>query len=117
MIHHVQLAAPPASEERQRGFWVGVLGFEEVDKPAALVGRRGCWFRGHGIEVHVGAEEAFRPARTAHPAFLVRELDRWADRLATAGHPVNWDADLAGMRRFYSEDPFSNRLEFLEPAP
>jgi catechol 2,3-dioxygenase-like lactoylglutathione lyase family enzyme len=115
VIHHVQLAAPPASEERQRAFWVGVLRFEEVEKPPALAGRGGCWFRGHGIEVHVSAEEAFRPARRAHPAFLVGELDGWADRLATAGYPVNWDADFPGMRRFYSEDPFSNRLEFLEP--
>ncbi|HLY35397.1 MAG TPA: VOC family protein [Candidatus Limnocylindria bacterium] len=115
MIHHVQLAAPPASEGRQRAFWVGVLAFAEVEKPPALAGRGGCWFHGDGIEIHVGVAEGFRPARKAHPGFLVRDLDGWADRLAAAGYPVNWDADFPGMRRFYTEDPNGNRLEFLEP--
>ena len=115
MIHHVQLAAPRGAEERIRAFWVGVLGFEELDKPPALAGRGGCWFRGLGIEIHVGVEDHFRPARKAHPGLLVSDLDDWASRLAAAGHPVAWDTDFPGMRRFYSEDPHGNRLEFLEP--
>jgi hypothetical protein len=27
-----------------------------------------------------------------------------------------FDGDFPGMRRFYSEDPNGNRLEFLEPV-
>jgi catechol 2,3-dioxygenase-like lactoylglutathione lyase family enzyme len=115
MIHHVQLAAPPASEDRVRAFWVETLGFAEVEKPTALAGRGGCWFRLDGIEVHVGIATDFHPARKAHPAFLVHDLEAWAQRLATAGYAVRWDADFPGMRRFYSEDPNGNRLEFLEP--
>lgn len=116
MIHHVQLGAPAGSEARAREFWVGLLGLEELAKPSALAARGGCWFRGFGIEIHVGIEADFRPATRAHPGLLVPELDSWAERLSEGGRPVIWDAHLPGMRRFYSADPFGNRLEFLQRA-
>jgi catechol 2,3-dioxygenase-like lactoylglutathione lyase family enzyme len=117
MIHHVQLACPAGSEAALRAFYHGVLGLGEIPKPPALAARGGCWFRGHGIELHLGVEEDFRPARKAHPGLLVRDLDAWADRLRAAGYPVRPDGDFPGMRRFYSEDCLGNRLEFLEPGP
>jgi catechol 2,3-dioxygenase-like lactoylglutathione lyase family enzyme len=117
MIHHVQLACPVGSEDVLRGFYAGVLGFQEVAKPPVLAARGGCWFRGHGIELHLGVEPDFRPARKAHPGLLVRGLDDWAERLRVAGAPVRYDDEFPGMRRFYSEDPHGNRLEFLEPIP
>jgi GNAT superfamily N-acetyltransferase len=117
MIHHVQLACPAGSEDTLRDFYGGVLGFREVAKPPVLAARGGCWFRGHGIELHLGVEHDFRPARKAHPGLLVSDLDAWADRLRAAGAPVLFDDDFPGMRRFYSEDPHGNRLEFLEPRP
>jgi catechol 2,3-dioxygenase-like lactoylglutathione lyase family enzyme len=117
MIHHVQLACPAGSEAALRAFYQGVLGLGETPKPPALAARGGCWFRGHGIELHLGVEEDFRPARKAHPGLLVPGLDAWAARLGRAGYPVRPDGDFPGMRRFYSEDPLGNRLEFMEPAP
>ena len=117
VIHHVQLACPAGSEAALREFYGGVLGFAELAKPPVLAARGGCWFRGHGIELHLGVEEAFRPARKAHPGLLVEDLDAWAARLREAGYPVAYDDDFPGMRRFYSQDPHGNRLEFLEPVP
>jgi hypothetical protein len=64
----------------------------------------------------VGVEDDFRPARKAHPGLLLTDLDAWAERLAAAGHNVTWDGGFPGMRRFYTADPFGNRLELLEPA-
>ena len=116
MNHHVQLACPGGREDTLRDFYGGVLGFGEVAKPPMLAARGGCWFRGHGIELHLGAEQDFRPARKAHPGLLVHDLDAWAGRLRAAGAPVLFDDDFPGMRRFYSEDPHGNRLEFLEPT-
>ena len=116
MIHHIQLSAPADSEPIARSFWSGLLGFDEVEKPAALASRGGCWFRGHGIEIHVGIEEEFQPAQRAHPGFLVLGIDRWATRLEGGGFEVIWDDQFPGMRRFYTVDPFGNRLEFLEPT-
>src|SRR5713226_9325595 len=112
MIHHVQLAWPAGSEDTLRAFYCAVLGFEEVAKPPVLATRGGCWFRGHGIELHLGVERDFRPARKAHPGLLVHDLDEWAGQLGAAGAPVVFDDDFPGMRRFYSEDPHGNRLEF-----
>lgn len=76
--------------------------------------RGGSWFRGHGIEIHIGIEGEFRPATKAHPGLLVRGVELWAERLVAAGYPVSWDDAFPGMRRFYTTDPFGNRLEFLE---
>lgn len=115
MIHHVQLACPAGSEAASREFYSGVLGLAEIEKPSKLAARGGCWFRGFGIELHLGVEESFRPAEKAHPGLLVENLDGWSARLQAAGAPVTFDDDLPGMRRFYSEDPHGNRLEFLEP--
>lgn len=115
MIHHVQLACPAGSEDALRAFYAGVLGLAEIEKPPVLAARGGCWFRGHGIELHLGVEADFRPARKAHPGLLVPDLDAWAERLAAAGYPVTYDDGFPGLRRFYSADPNGNRLEFLEP--
>ena len=115
MIHHVLLACPAGSEDASRAFYCGVLGLHEIDKPPGLAGRGGCWFRGHGIELHLGVEADFRPARKAHPALLVSGIDDWASRLAAAGYPASFDNGFPGMRRFYTSDPHGNRLEFLEP--
>ncbi|MGW0594469.1 VOC family protein [Streptosporangium sp. NPDC002607] len=117
MLHHVLLACPQGSEPVLRNFYEGVLGLTEIPKPPALATRGGCWFRGHGIELHLGVEADFRPARKAHPGLLVRDIDQWAQRLSNAGYPVDFDDDFPGMRRFHSEDPHGNRLEFLEPLP
>src|ERR1700757_4971065 len=88
MIHHVLLASPAGSEDASRAFYSGVLGLAEIDKPPALARNGGCWFRGHSIELHLGIEGEFRPARKAHPALLVTGIDNWATRLRAAGYPA-----------------------------
>lgn len=114
-LHHVQLAMPRGAESQARDFFAGVLGMTERDKPPVLAARGGCWFTGGGWEVHLGVEEPFAPARKAHPGVLVDDLDGLASLLAAAGAPVARDPDFPGHRRFYSADPFGNRLEFLQP--
>jgi len=116
MIHHVQLACPPGAEEASRAFYVGILGLAEKPKPPALAARGGCWFTGHGIELHLGVEEDFRPARKAHPGLLWPDLDGLAQRLTAAGYPVVYSDELPGYRRFHTHDVHGNRLEFLAPA-
>ncbi|MER5885437.1 glyoxalase [Streptomyces sp. NPDC001941] len=114
-LHHVQLAIPPGAEELCRQFWGGVLGMAELEKPPVLAARGGCWFRGGGLEVHLGVEEDFAPARKAHPGILVRSLPMLAARLEAGGHEVTWDDNFPGMHRIYAFDKLGNRLEFLEP--
>ena len=105
----------PAGEEKAaERFYAGLLGLQRVAKPPELEARGGAWFRGAGVEVHLGVEEEFRPAGKAHPAFLVDGLDELRERLAGAGIDAVEDTHLHGHRRFYASDPFGNRLEFVE---
>ncbi|MBN2906670.1 MAG: glyoxalase [Rhodobacteraceae bacterium] len=115
-LHHVQLAMPQGGEDAARRFYGDLLGLAEHDKPAALAARGGVWFGRGEVRLHLGVEAGFVPARKAHPALLVRGLDELAARLERAGVALCWDGDLPGMRRFYVEDPFGNRIEMLEPA-
>jgi hypothetical protein len=36
-----------------------------------------------------------------------------AERLTGAGAAVRWDEDIPGVARFYTEDPWGNRLEIM----
>jgi catechol 2,3-dioxygenase-like lactoylglutathione lyase family enzyme len=114
-VHHVQLAMPSGEEGTARAFFVDVLGMTEIGKPPVLAARGGAWFRAGGVELHLGVEEAFQPARKAHPGIVVTDLDGLVERLGHAGQPVQWDADFPGFRRIYAFDPSGNRLEFLQP--
>ncbi|MGW7294184.1 VOC family protein [Streptomyces xiamenensis] len=114
-LDHVLLAAPPGSEDRLRAFYGGVLGMTELTKPPGLADRGGCWFGSGTCVLHLGIERDFRPARKAHPGILVTGLDALAERLAAHGTAVVPDDELPGYRRFHTEDPVGNRLEFLEP--
>jgi len=107
---------PGGREDDARAFYGGVLGLTEVPKPENLRGRGGCWFRSAdgGLEIHLGVEQEFRPARKAHPAILVDGLGELRRRLVEAGREVQDDEQLAGHERCYGFDPFGNRLEFLE---
>jgi hypothetical protein len=69
-LHHMQLAMPPGDEDVARGFFVGVLGMTEITKPPLLAARGGVWFRQKGLELHLGVEDDFRPARKGHPGIL-----------------------------------------------
>ena len=114
-LDHVQVAMPQGKEDEARAFYSGLLGLNELEKPATLVSCGGAWFSlPDGHQLHLGAEEPFRPSRKAHPAFIVASPDELARKLEKAGLPVRWDDELAPRRRFYGEDPFGNRMEFMQ---
>jgi hypothetical protein len=87
-LDHVQVTMPAGGEAASRRFYAGLLGMTEVEKPASLAGRGGCWFEARGAVIHVGVEEAFVPALEAHPAFVVTDLQRCRGELLLAGAPV-----------------------------
>ncbi|HEX5700002.1 MAG TPA: hypothetical protein VFX77_05100 [Rubrobacter sp.] len=115
-LDHVQLAMPPGGEERARAFFGGLLGLVDLEKPATLAKRGGAWFGlPDGRQLHLGVEESFRPNEKAHPAFGCVALEDLALTLGENGYAARWDGALAPRWRFYSEDPFGNRIEFIEP--
>ena len=106
---------PPGREADARAFYDGVLGLPEVAKPPNLAGRGGCWFARGTLRVHLGVEADFRPARKAHPAFLVDDLAALVATITAAGFEVTTAEPLEGYERVYVDDPFGNRIELLEP--
>ena len=120
-LHHVQVACPSGGEDEARRFYRDGLGMTEVDKPADLVARGGCWFRAYddsgavAAELHVGVEEPFAPARKAHPALVVDRLDEVAERLRGLGFEVDESQrdSFPGFVRFHTFDAHGNRVEVL----
>lgn len=113
-LDHVQIAIPVGGEDDARRFYGGLLGLTEIPKPAALGDRGGCWFAGDRVAIHLGAETDFRPARKAHVALLVEDVDGLRSALDAAGVPTRDDDASIGVRRFYADDPFGNRLELID---
>ena len=114
-LHHLQLAMPIGQERAATDFYAGILGMTRLEKPEQLADRGGCWFAFPGGEFHLGVEDPFSPAKKAHPAFVVSGLEALMERLRAHGYRIVHDTELEAHDRFYTHDPFGNRLEFLEP--
>jgi catechol 2,3-dioxygenase-like lactoylglutathione lyase family enzyme len=112
-LDHVQLAMPPGREHEAEAFYSGLLGLRRVPKPPALEERGGCWFARGATVVHLGVEEGFRPARKAHPAFVVRDLPSLEAVLHRAGVEVRANPDAPTGAAAYVDDPFGNRIELI----
>jgi septum formation protein len=113
-IDHVQLAMPPGGENSARQFYRDLLGMVEIAKPAELAKRGGCWFESGNVQVHLGVEENFRPAKKAHPALRCREYAACISRLDGVGVKINEADDIPGVRRSHIHDPFGNRIELIQ---
>ncbi len=113
-IDHIQLAAPKGCEEAAREFFSGILGLIEVEKPGELKKRGGVWFEFGTFQLHIGVEEPFSPAKKAHPAFVVENIEELKGHLRVKGVTFTEDDLLPGASRIHVHDPFGNRLELLE---
>ncbi len=114
-IHHVQTAMPSRGEADARRFYGDLLGLREIEKPESLRTRGGVWFQSGTLQLHLGVDPDFAPATKAHVALEVADLAAVRQRCESAGHPVREDDDLPGYARFYTDDPFGNRVEILQP--
>jgi catechol 2,3-dioxygenase-like lactoylglutathione lyase family enzyme len=116
LIDHVQVSCPVGGEDAARRFYVEGLGMTERPKPPVLAARGGAWFQSGTAWIHVGVEDDFRPARKAHPALAVDDVDTVAARLGELGFPVTWDEAIPGLRRFHTMDGNGNRVELQATA-
>ena len=114
-IDHVQLAMPTGGEALARRFYGEVLGLTEIPKPANLAARGGAWFECGPLQLHLGVEADFRPAKRAHPALLVTDLAQTIEALSGAGFEVKYDPEpIQNFDRAFTADPFGNRIELLQ---
>ena len=114
-IDHVQLTIPAGEEATARGFYGDLLGMTELPKPPELAKRGGCWFASGSVQIYLGVESDFRPARKAHPALFCRDYDALVARLHAADFKIREDDNIPGVRRCHIFDPFGNRIELIRP--
>jgi catechol 2,3-dioxygenase-like lactoylglutathione lyase family enzyme len=112
-IDHVQLAMPVGEETKARAFYGDLLGMAELPKPPELAKRGGCWFASGEVQIHLGVEKEFRPAKKAHPALRCRDYEALTVRLRGAGIETIADDANPGVTRCYIHDPFGNRIELI----
>lgn len=112
-LDHVQLAIPEGGEDEARSFFIGLLGMVELPKPANL-SPSGCWFASGSLSLHIGVDPDFRPATKAHPALLVDDLAALRARLEAAGCEAKDGKPVEGYARFFTSDPFGNRIELMQ---
>lgn len=113
-LDHVQIAIPIGGEDQARQFFGDLLGLTELAKPADMAKRGGCWFAIGALQLHVGTEANFCPAKKAHVALSTDGLDGLRKRLESAGYATEDDSPVDGRYRFFTHDPFGNRIEFLD---
>ena len=113
-IDHVQIAIPAGGEAEGRRFFGELLGLEEIAKPNDMAGRGGCWFAIDAQQLHLGVDADFRAARKAHIGLATSNLSSLRERLSRAGIETVDGVAVAGRERFFTHDPFGNRIEFIE---
>ena len=97
---------PVGGEKLARQFYGELLGLRELRKPPHLVARGGVWFQCGRLQLHLGIDTDFRPAKKAHPALLVIDLAELLEALRAAGFEVKRDSDYAqGFVRAFTSDP------------
>lgn len=112
-IDHVQLAFPPGGLEKVRAYFTDIWEMEEDERPQSLNGREGTWFRkGHCI-IHVGVDENFTPQKKAHLAIIVDDIEAFAQKLTEHNCEVRWNESIDDVKRFFTDDPFGNRIEII----
>ena len=112
-IDHIQLAMPAGAEKTARAFYAGLLGMTETSKPSELAKRGGCWFESGTVQIHLGVEDGFRPAKKAHPALRCSDYEGLFSKLRGSGIAVDEPSDIPGVRRCHIYDPFGNRIELI----
>ena len=104
---------PAGEEEAARRFYRDLLGMNELPKPVELAKRGGCWFASGAVQIHLGGEADFRPAKKAHPALRCADYEGITARLRAAGVSVRDDENIPGIQRCHISDPFGNRIELI----
>lgn len=113
-LDHVQLAMSAGGEGQASRFYRDLLGFVEIEKPVELQARGGRWFQVNRVQVHLGVQADFMPAKKAHPAFLAADLPALAKKLSDAGVNFQFDETVPGKLRGHCFDPFGNRIELIQ---
>ena len=118
-INHVTIAVPAGEHAKARTFYGGLLGLEEIPRPAALNAVYDLlWFRFLDILLHLDFTPPWvAPAENRHVAFEVEDLPAVRRYLETRGATIREAVTMPDRERFYLLDPFGNYFELIEMHP
>lgn len=114
-VHHVRVPVTAENLERTRIFY-GQLGFQQVPPPPGR-DRKGAWFEGPNVRLHLALEDEAKPHR--HAVLLSIQVDDAETLRRDLTHrqrKVNDAPPLPGGRRFVAFDPAGNKLEFFQKS-
>jgi len=111
-IDHVNISIPKGKEDEAREFYTGVLGLQEIPKPASLIANGGLWYQIADFELHLGVEAEVAITRR-HPAFEISNVAAARELLGNHVQIVE-EPEIPGRVRFAFIDPFGNRIELLQ---
>ena len=115
-LSHVNVTMPKGGEDQARSFYGNLLGLKEIPKPESLRARGGVWFDAGGLDLHISVDDQPTQADAVrHFGLECADLVKLRDRLTTAGVATD-DGRPAPWKRFFTRDPFGNRIEFHEPG-
>jgi len=113
-LSHINITMPKGGEETARSFYAGQLGLREIPKPEPLRVRGGVWFDAGGVDVHLSVQEQRGGADVQrHFGLECADVDGLRNRLRAAGIETD-EGRPAPWKRFFTCDPFGNRIEIHE---
>jgi catechol 2,3-dioxygenase-like lactoylglutathione lyase family enzyme len=114
--NHVTLAVPAGEHDKARAFYGGVLGLEEVARPAALGTVYDLiWYWWLDLLLHLDFTPPWvQPAENRHLAVEVRDLPAVRAYLNQRGAEIREAVVIPDRERFYVLDPFGNYFELIE---
>jgi len=114
---HVQVSIPPGKLDEALAFYIDVLGFIRVAKPASMR-QSGAWLTSGSVNLHLGEDidpaTAFVVSPHAHPAMRVDNFQELMRVSEENGLKVRVDAGPSGFLRGSVWDPFGNRIELMQ---
>jgi glyoxylase I family protein len=122
-ISHVSITVTDITKARD--FYTGVLGFQEIPRPAFDF--PGIWYSlGGDLQLHIILnDQLVRPAverekivaRYPHFALWTDDADETASRIEQLGLPTrDVISGPTGLRQVFVKDPDGNMVEFLGPS-
>jgi catechol 2,3-dioxygenase-like lactoylglutathione lyase family enzyme len=115
-LNHITVAVPAGEHARVRAFYGGILGLEEVPRPAELTAVYDLlWFKFLDICLHLDFTPPWRPpAENRHVAFEIEDLAAFRRYLESKDAAIREAVALPDRDRFYLLDPFGNYFELIE---
>jgi len=115
LIGHVALETREGDGEAEVRFWA-LLGFAEVDPPAALRARS-RWVERAGTQVHLLFAEAPVAPPEGHVAVVAADYEAVSGRLRDAGFVPEPRSEHWGAPRAFVRSPGGHRVELMARPP